>query len=215
VAFSSGLTEQQANSLNDPSSKKLEEKEKLSIQTASSSMKKINVPMKPLSFTSSSKTNLNKQQPKKDNNSSSSANLEAQEERTRFDRWKMMYPSYNSIRSWLESLYSSFSSYQSGIFRYSFKNLSDFRQKMSLLWFDFCSPLSSSEESNSSAEKNTTFFSLYHLLTDSFLFEKGFFYSHYKAIQEEFKFEFSSLFDNLKEYLEVFLSNFFIYLCVF
>jgi hypothetical protein len=226
VAFSSGLTEEQANSLNNPSSsKKLEEKEKESIQTASSTMKKTNVSMNgskssfPMKSLTSSASNHNKQQShKKVSNSSSSVNhhLEAEEERTRFDRWKLVYPFYNSMRNWLENLYFSFSSYQSGIFRYSFKNLSDFRQKLSLLWFDlpfssllFSHPSPSSPSSSSLSseedEKNHTFFSLYHLLTDSFLFEKGFFYSHYKAIQEEFKFEFNSLFDNLKEFLEVFV----------
>eukprot|EP00599_Poterioochromonas_sp_BG-1_P017990 CAMPEP_0173167502 /NCGR_PEP_ID=MMETSP1105-20130129/22701_1 /TAXON_ID=2985 /ORGANISM="Ochromonas sp., Strain BG-1" /LENGTH=367 /DNA_ID=CAMNT_0014089055 /DNA_START=255 /DNA_END=1361 /DNA_ORIENTATION=+ len=180
------------------------EAEKKSIQATSSNMKsgaKNNKTMKPLtSITSSSSKH------KKGRVQVVAKNPlhEQEEELIRFQRWKLIYPFYNVMKETLEGFYNTFKTFQTSIFRYSFKSLSDVRQKLAILWgeYPWLSSLVGDDSGAKEGEDKGVFFQLYHLISDAFLYEKGYFYHHYYAFQEEFRFEIGTLFLKLKDFLE-------------
>ena len=223
--MSSGLTEDQANALNNPNTsekgsdgnkkKNLNENEKNSLKTTSQTMKKDGKVMKNLSTLANTRKQRIQVVPKLQK-------IEEEEELLRYNRWKLVYPSYNKVKTYLEFLYQLINPFQSGIFRYSFRNLADFRNKLSILWYDLpwsnhhtnnsnnANDLASkvANSSNPSASNDqpirpeSIWYEIFHWITDNLLYEKGYFYMNYKEIIEEFQFEFHSLFMKLKSFLE-------------
>jgi hypothetical protein len=196
--LSSGLTEEQANQLNNPNqskaktnNKELNENEKSSIQATTENMKKDGGKTLLKNLNSIQKHRKTKVQVV-----TKSSKIEEEEELLRYSRWKVVYPFYNSVRNWLETFYNYFHTMETGIFRYSFKNLQDFRNKMAILWSEY--PWRDPKKPEESVWLN-----IYHYLTDNLLLEKGYFYMNYKEIMEEMSFEFNTLFTNLKQFLEV------------
>lgn len=209
------MTEEQVNQLNNPNDPSVDQRamtdaEKKSIQATSSNMKsgaKNNKTMKPLtSITSSSSKH------KKGRVQVVAKNPlhEQEEELIRFQRWKLIYPFYNVMKETLEGFYNTFKTFQTSIFRYSFKSLSDVQQKLAILWgeYPWLSSLVGDDSGGKEGEDKGVFFQLYHLISDAFLYEKGYFYHHYYAFQEEFRFEIGTIFLKLKDFLEVSLMSF-------